>query len=118
VRASILPEELPGVCKTMRFALRIVLVGGICRAIPIGVVGWLTGLDWWGIPPQRMHGALGASSLEAKQPEHANRDADQILVVFPDPNAQGTDRKIILYDYEFDNGVYQTAEDFMGPHWD
>jgi len=102
----------------MRSAFRIVLGGFCCIAIAVGVVAWITGLDWWGKSPQSVRGDSEASRPEANRAEISKPEADPILESFPDPNAPGTSKRIYLYNYDFDSGVYQTAAEFMGSVWD
>ncbi|MFI5454110.1 MAG: FG-GAP-like repeat-containing protein [Isosphaerales bacterium] len=88
----------------MRFLLRFVLVGICCVAIALGVVAWITGLDWWGKSPQSVQGDSEASPPAAKT--H--------LETFPDPNAPGTSAQVYLETTDLDGDIFTAALPFTG----
>jgi len=102
----------------MRVVVRIVLVGTCCLAVALGAVTLITGTEVWkkAFQTVRNKGEVTAQVVQAEAtPE---KEADNILETFPDPNAPGTSKRVFLARYEFDSGVFQTAVDFMKPDWD
>ena len=52
----------------MRAVVRIILVGTCCVAIALGVVAWITGLEWWGKSTQSHPGAPAVSTDACEPP--------------------------------------------------
>lgn len=90
----------------MRTAFRVV-AAGLCLAIAVGLIAWLTGQEWRGGPPRSDRGPADSK---------ATAPAASIgLETFPDPNAPGTSSQVFIDETFFDTEIFDTAFAFTGP---
>jgi tetratricopeptide (TPR) repeat protein len=93
------------------------VAAGFCLVVATGVIiGFVGGGDSWKTfarAKSELHAASPAASAESQ----ALAVHDDIAREFPDPNAPGTDKRVFIAGHDFDNGVFQTAADFMKPAW-
>ena len=91
----------------MRSVFRVVLVGACCVAVALGVIAWITGLDWRGaVLP-------GISSVPGNTAD-STQVADTGLETFPDSNAPGTSARVYVDRSFFDGDIFDTALPFTG----
>jgi hypothetical protein len=88
----------------MRFAIRIAGVGFSCVAVALGVVAWMTGLNWW---PKTPEGTRSVPDVIA-----ARTDSD--VRTFPDANAPGTGRQIFIDRGLIEDEIVDTALAYTG----
>ena len=92
----------------MRSVFRVVLVGACCVAVALGVITWITGLDWRGaVLP-------GVSSVSSNS-DVSTQVAETGLETFPDSNAPGTSARVFVDRSFFDSDIFDTALPFTAP---
>jgi hypothetical protein len=89
----------------MRAVVRIVLVGTCCVAVALGVVAWITGLDWWG----KSNPSVAVAPVDSTPAPNTHQET------FADPNAPGTSAQVFIDRGYFDGDIFLTALPFEGP---
>ena len=88
----------------MRVALAIFGVAICCLAIVAGAVGWIRGRHTLKTSPSDTESAQAVPAL----------DSERLEPTFPDPSAPGTAKTVFISHFNFDNGVFVTADQFTG----
>jgi len=101
--------EFFGGNETMRFVLRIFIVGVLCLAIATGAVAWIVGLDGRGIGLHSFCGTSEADSAAAKEMDLPAPERNSAMEAFPDPNARGTPSYVYIARHILDGEIMSTA---------